>query len=131
VQHRVLVVDDDRNILQLFEKILSKGGYAVRTVQSGSEALKVLSREGLFDLLILDLCMPEPDGFDVLREVRFHYPGLRTLVVSGYLGGALLSASECLGATATLNKSKAPESLLLHVNHLLVGNRSDNYGPPN
>jgi CheY-like chemotaxis protein len=114
-------VDDDPSTLKLFSLILAKGGYSVRTAESGGDALQALSAEGKFDLLILDLCMPKPDGFEVLKQVKELYPGLRTLVISGYLSGALLPASECLGATATLNKTSAPELLLAQVNQLLLG----------
>ena len=116
---RVLVVDDDANVLKLFSRILSNGGYTVRFVASGGETLRALETDGPFDLLVLDLCMPKPDGLEVLRQVHAQYPGLRILVVSGYLEGALLPASEFLGATATLMKSQAPELLLSTVRNLL------------
>jgi DNA-binding NarL/FixJ family response regulator len=63
--------------------------------------------------------MPAPDGFDVLKQVRATQPGLRTLVISGFMGGALLAAAELLGATATLNKADAPRLLLSLVGQLL------------
>ena len=117
--NRILLVDDDPQILKLFSTILTRGGYSVLTGGSGDEALRVLGTEGPFDLMLLDLCMPKPDGFEVLKEVRNRYPGLPTLVISGYLGGALLTASECLGATATVNKKDAIRTLLPMVNRLL------------
>ena len=116
---RILLVDDDPQILKLFSKILTKGGYAVSTETSGDEAIKVLGTGGPFDLMVLDLCMPTPDGFEVLKEVRTRYPGLRTLVVSGFMGGALLAAANALGATATINKADAPRNLLEQVNRVL------------
>ena len=108
VERRVLVVDDDPNIRKLFSRILSRGGYAVHSVESGADALQALVTEAPFDLMVLDLCMPKPDGFEILKEVRLQYPGLRILVVSGFCEGALLPASTFLGATATLSKSEAP-----------------------
>lgn len=119
MDRRVLIVDDDANIRKLFTRILSKGGYAVRDVEAGDDAISVLTREGPFDLMVLDLCMPKPDGFEVLKEIRTKHPGQRILVVSGYMGGELLPASMFLGATAVLLKSDAPESLLSTVNTLL------------
>jgi CheY-like chemotaxis protein len=119
VAHRILVIDDDPQTLKLFARILTRGGYEVHTVESGQECLGLLDAAEPFDLLVLDLSMPAPDGFEVLKEVRAQHPGLRTLVVSGFMGGALLTASELLGATATLNKAEAPGLLLRLVNHLL------------
>lgn len=119
VAHRILVVDDDAQALKLFGRILTSGGYEVYTADSGKKCLDLLDTGEPFDLMVLDLCMPAPDGFDVLKKVRSAQPGLRTLVISGYLGGALLTASELLGATATLNKTDAPRQLLRVVNQLL------------
>lgn len=119
VPRRVLVVDDDLNILRLFSRILSRGGYEVRTEESSPNVIRILDREGPFDLVVLDLCMPKPDGFELLPEVRSRYPGLRILVTSGFFGGEFLPASELLGASATLRKSEAPRLLLSQVNQLL------------
>jgi len=115
----ILVVDDEAEILELFTRILKRGGvYSVTAVDSGGAAKKVL-KEQHFDLMILDLSMPRPDGLEVLKSVRAEMPGLRILVVSGYMGGALLQASEILGATRTLNKKDAPKRLLSTVATLL------------
>ena len=114
----ILVVDDDPQILKLFSRILTRGGYEVRTENSGKRAMKALE-ENPVDLMVLDLSMPEQDGFEILKKLRASRPGLRILVTSGCLGGALLKASEFLGATAVLNKADAPRELLSTVNHLL------------
>jgi CheY-like chemotaxis protein len=116
---RLLVVDDDPRILKLFSQILTNGGYEVRAESSSRKALEALDGANSFDLVVLDLSMPTPDGFDVLKSVRARRPGMRVLVVSGYLGGALLEAAELLGATASLNKTDAPKMLLPTVSQLL------------
>jgi CheY-like chemotaxis protein len=119
VTYRILVVDDDPQALKLLGRILTRGGYEVHTAGSGKKGLELLDTAEPFDLLVLDLSMPAPDGFEVLKEVRAARPGLRTLVISGFMGGALLTAAELMGATATLNKTDAPRLLLLMVNRLL------------
>jgi len=119
VGNRILVVDDDPQVLKLFTRILTRDGYEVHTVESGKQSLELLNKGERFDLMVLDLSMPAPDGFEVLKEVRAGQPGLRILVVSGFMGGALLTAAEILGATATLTKSDAPRLLLQMVNQLI------------
>jgi CheY-like chemotaxis protein len=114
----ILVADDNRQVLALFTLLLTNGGYSVSSVDSGSAAIKVLHDKSV-DLLILDLSMPQPDGFEVLKTLRAQMPGLRILVISGFMQGALLKASELLGATASLNKADAHEALLKTVNVLL------------
>jgi CheY-like chemotaxis protein len=115
---RILIADDEPQVLKLFTRLLTRGGYDVTAVQSGSDAEKVLEQEAI-DLLVLDLSMPEPDGFDMLKTLKRKRPGLRILVISGYLQGALLHAAEILGATASLDKRKAPQLLLKTVDSLL------------
>ena len=115
---RILIADDEPQILQLFQEILTSGGYTVTGVTSGKSIIETLDKDPV-DLLILDLSMPKPDGFEVLKSLREQRPGLRILVISGYMQGALLKASEFLGATASLSKTEAPRLLLETVNSLL------------
>ena len=115
---RILIADDTPQILKLFKRLLSKEGYSVTAVASGADALKIIDAEPV-DLLILDLEMPPPDGFELLRILREAHPGLRILAISGYLQGAMLKPSEFLGATATLNKVDASTSLVKTVKRLL------------
>jgi CheY-like chemotaxis protein len=119
MSHRILVVDDDPQILQLFRKILTRAGYSVTAEISGKRALQLLKNDEPVELLVLDLDMPEPDGFEILRAMRILRPELKIVVISGYLGGALLKTSELLGAATSLSKSDAPNELLDTVKALL------------
>jgi CheY-like chemotaxis protein len=102
----------------LLARILTAGGYAVQVATSGAEAMQVVRRDQV-DLLVLDLSMPEPDGFEILQMLRYTRPCLRILVVSGFIEGVLLRAAAMLGATATLNKVEAPERLMETVRNIL------------
>ena len=66
---RILVVDDDENILSLERTILEQKGFIVTTATGGAEALKLLGEED-FDLVLLDVMMPEIDGFTVCRRIK-------------------------------------------------------------
>jgi len=66
---RILVVDDDRDIVRLVRSYLEKAGYQVLTAYDGESALQVLRSEKP-QLLILDLMLPDRDGWDVARMVR-------------------------------------------------------------
>ena len=65
----ILVVDDEEDILQLLRYNLEKEGYAVRTASNGAQALEV-AEKGPLDLILLDVMMPEVDGFEVCRKLR-------------------------------------------------------------
>jgi DNA-binding NarL/FixJ family response regulator len=85
---------------------------------SGKQALAAI-REALFELVILDLEMPDVDGFEFLKVARADLPDLKILVVSGYLTGPMLEAAKLCGAAATLEKQSAPHSLLITVCEVL------------
>ena len=114
----ILLVDDDRQVIRFLKKALESAGYRVSATTSGKDALQAIA-DGRPDLLILDLNMPEPDGFDVLRVERAKFPYLRTIVISGYLEGALLEAAEIFGAVATLQKPVSPDALIAKVREVL------------
>ena len=66
---RILVVDDQADILELTALVLAGAGYAVDQASSGAEALERLSA-GSYDLVLLDINMPEMDGWETLRLIR-------------------------------------------------------------
>jgi two-component system response regulator VicR len=69
VKHKILVVDDEQSITDLLEYNLRQNGYQVVVARDGHEALR-LARAERPDLIVLDLMLPGPDGFDVCRELR-------------------------------------------------------------
>lgn len=66
---RILIVDDDPDTVDLIELTLRTAGYMLYSVYSASEAKKVLENER-FDLLLLDVMMPEISGFDLVRDLK-------------------------------------------------------------
>jgi DNA-binding response OmpR family regulator len=66
---RILLVDDEQSVQTLLTYPLRKDGYDVITASTGQEALERF-REGQFDLVVLDVMLPEVDGFDVCRQLR-------------------------------------------------------------
>jgi signal transduction histidine kinase len=80
---RILVVDDEPQIVRLCTQILTELGYAVQGVKSGLEALARLKAE-TFDLLVVDIKMPDVDGLVVLRQARDLDPNLTAVVITGF-----------------------------------------------
>ena len=66
---RVLVVDDEKPLRRLLRLYLSKEGFAVTEAEDGAEALSLLRRGGI-DLALVDVMLPEVDGFEVVRRIR-------------------------------------------------------------
>jgi DNA-binding response OmpR family regulator len=67
--HRILVIDDDRKLGRLIRDYLEPMGYAVTLATTGLEGLEV-ARAELFDAILLDVMLPQLDGFEVLKELR-------------------------------------------------------------
>ena len=66
---KILIVEDDRELRQLFSHVLTKNGYAVKGVSNGQEALAAMDAD-YFDLIISDIMMPVMDGYEFVRELR-------------------------------------------------------------
>lgn len=66
---KILIVEDDRELCQLFSHVLTKNGYTVRGVSNGREALEALDAD-YFDLIISDIMMPVMDGLELVRQLR-------------------------------------------------------------
>ncbi|GAG01675.1 unnamed protein product, partial [marine sediment metagenome] len=69
----VLVVDDDIRILRMLQRMLELEGYQVFTASDGEAALKVLFDEEIPDLVLLDVMMPDMDGYTVCQRIREFY----------------------------------------------------------
>lgn len=79
----VLVVDDEPDILRLCERILSGEGYIIYTASTGSQAIKI-ARETPFDVVLVDLKMPDKDGLTIFETIRQYNPDSVGLVITGY-----------------------------------------------
>ncbi len=79
-QHRVLIVDDEPDILDLLDYNLSKEGYRVKTASNGKKAVD-LAAKFLPDLILLDIMMPHQDGVETCRQIRENPDLYNTFIV--------------------------------------------------
>ncbi|MFH0790867.1 MAG: response regulator [Candidatus Omnitrophota bacterium] len=79
---RILVVDDESEIVDALKHFLSRKGYEVIGVFSGREALKILEREKI-GLILLDIMLPDLKGTEVARIIKDKYPFLKIFIISG------------------------------------------------
>ena len=66
---QILIVEDDKELSQLFQKVLEKNGYQVKSASDGALALEILDKEYI-DLIISDIMMPVMDGYELVSELR-------------------------------------------------------------
>ena len=117
---RILAVDDDENILNLERTILEQKGFDVTGATGGAEALKLLAEQP-FDLVLLDVMMPEVDGFTVCRKIK-EDPRLKDMPViflTSKGGGEALAEGFESGAVMYINKPFTANKLLTIVNTML------------
>lgn len=117
---RVLVVDDDPTILELVSTRLDLAGYVCRTARDGREAMSAL-REARPQAMILDINMPELDGFGVLRKMGLmgFLPGVPVMVLTARHEAYDVAAAIKLGARDYLAKPFNDQVLLQRVMRLL------------
>ena len=79
----ILVVDDESDVLNICEKVLVKAGYTVFTALDAARARRLFDDEK-FDLVILDIHMPDEDGISLLKHVHKLDPTLPAILITGY-----------------------------------------------
>ena len=102
----ILVIDDEALFAEYLVTLLQRSGFAAAAVQPGFGAIRRIAeahRQSAIRLLISDLFMPEPDGFEVLRFAQEHLPGIPVIGMSGK-NGVLLDAMRRLGACQVYRK---------------------------
>ncbi|MBP6471407.1 MAG: response regulator transcription factor [Chloroflexi bacterium] len=114
----ILIVDDEQNLRETLAVILRDEGYQVYSAAAPSEALTYL-RQRAFDIMFLDIRMPEKSGLDLLPEIRQLHPRMPILILTAY--ASLDSAIEAMrkGANDYLFKPINPIDILHRVNIFL------------
>lgn len=122
---RILVVDDDPHICRAIRAWLKRYGFRVSIADGGSDGLAALDNS-TFDLMIVDIFMPDMRGFESIRAFHDHAPTVPLIAISGYaFSGPESSATDFLqiavklGATRCLRKPFRPTTLLAVIDQCL------------
>jgi two-component system response regulator HydG len=121
MSHRanILIVDDERVVRLSHLRSLAAADYDAAAVGSGSEALHVMERES-FDVVFLDIRMPDIDGIAVLKTIKQRWPDSEVIMITGY--PTIDSAKEAvrLGAYHYLVKPVSPDDVVKAANDALL-----------
>ncbi len=118
---RILIVDDERDILEVLKDILEDAGHDVTIAENGQKALELASKEK-FDIILTDIIMPEKEGISMILELKAKNDELSIIAMSGggYAGPAFyLETAEGFGADRTLVKPITRAELLEAIDSLL------------
>lgn len=107
---RVLVVDDESVVIRSCDRILGGEGIEVEGAVTGEDGVKRAEGNG-FDLLLLDLKMPDTNGIEVLRRIKAVKPGLAVIIITGYPSVDTAVEAMKLGALDYVVKPFAPAEL--------------------
>ncbi len=108
--NKILVIDDEKVVGDSLRRTLHGEGYEIDTAESGQEGLRKARRES-FDLIIVDLKMPDIDGLDVIKRIKEEQPDVMMVMITGY--STVDSATEALktGAFDYLPKPFTPDEI--------------------
>ena len=115
---KILIVDDDRNLLELMRMRLESANYEVTTALDEEKA-KALTGDNSFDLAVIDLQLVHQDGISLMEELRFARPDMPVIILTAH--GSIESAVEAMrrGAYTYLTKPFDARELLLHIQRAL------------
>jgi two-component system NtrC family response regulator len=107
----ILIIDDDKSILNIFTRILQKQGYNTDTAETGQEALEKLQANS-YDLALVDVKLPDTNGTDLLARINQTHPNMIKIAITGF--PSLEDATKVIdrGAAAYLVKPVKPEELV-------------------
>ncbi len=120
--HRILVVDDEEIVIRSCLRALAGDDREIDAVQSGAEALRRID-EGRYDVVVLDIMMPNVDGLEVLQRAKEAHPDLEIIMVTGLSQIDTAVKSMKLGAFDYLSKPFDPDELRLVVERALERRR--------
>ncbi len=99
---RILIIDDDDQLLEILRKMLSQAGYEVLMASNGSDGIDLYRKEQP-DVVITDVIMPEKDGAEVIFELQKEFPDIKIIAMSG---GGEIKAEDYLESIASLSNVK-------------------------
>lgn len=131
VHKKILLVEDEDFIRELYTRQLTKAGFTVKSAANGQTGLEMLKNE-TFDLLLLDIMLPGINGLQLLREFKTQNPNSQmiTILLTNLGQESVIKEGFELGAQAYLIKaSYTPDQVVNEVKNALFGNQPP--APPN
>ncbi|HUU30029.1 MAG TPA: response regulator [archaeon] len=115
---KILLVDDDEQILDMLGAILEDEGFSIDKTFSGEGALKKVEKEK-YDLVISDVRMPGIDGFELLKQITDRFKDTRVIMMTGYTDDYDISDVLLLGAYDYITKPFDGSKVLISVQNAL------------
>jgi len=111
-KYSILLVENEKNLVECLELLLTIEGHSVTTAENGAEALTILKDRQNFDLLITDIWMPQMSGLQLVDELNRRKINMKVLGTSGYIDNETIAKLAESGCTNLLFKPFSTEMLL-------------------
>jgi DNA-binding NtrC family response regulator len=106
----ILIVDDERIVLDSCKRVLEADGYSVTLATSAEKALEAMSTDA-FSLILMDIKMPGRDGMSLMREVKEKWPEVPVIIMSGYVTNETVTQVSKTDAASFIAKPFTPDEL--------------------
>jgi len=116
---RILLVDDEEMILDVGRELLQALGYTVTTASNGQDALDIYQKESSYDLVVLDMIMPDMGGAEVYSRLKKLDPSVTVLLSSGYSPGHQMQEMMDLGCAGFIQKPFSAKALSHKIKDIL------------
>ena len=130
----ILIVDDEEVVRLSHSRSLADSNCQTRTAEDGHEALRVMEQQP-FDVVLLDLSMPDLDGMEVLRTIKQRWPDSEVVIITGYPSIETAKEAVRLGAHDYLAKPVGPDEVVKAATDAVIRKRwalrSDSQASPN
>lgn len=120
--YKILVIEDDKFFLDLYAKKFTENGFSVVSASNGKEAMLMISENFDIDLVIIDLLMPQMDGFEVLKQLKDYKrePRIIKMVLSNLYEDEDINHAFSLGCDDYIIKSSiTPDEMIARVRGVL------------
>ena len=120
---RVLIVEDEESLLKLETILLTVKGYEVSSASTGNDALEKLSGDETFDLILLDIMLPDIDGYEICRRIKDHprHVGTPVVMLTARKSAKDQELGTTCGADAYLTKPFKSAMIIEVIERLLSG----------
>ncbi len=119
---KILIVDDESIVRMSHSRLLRGGDCKVEAVWNGADALAEMERQA-YDLVLLDLRMPEMDGLTTLRAIKSRWPSAEVVIITGYPTVETAKEAIRLGAYDYLAKPVPPDEVIKVANGAIAQKR--------
>ena len=122
VKGSILIIDDEQEIRESLEQLLGVAGYRLTTAATAEEGLRRVE-EGVFDLVLLDISLPDRNGLEILKLIRRDTPDTGVIMITAYDSSQMAFQASKEGAESYITKPWDNDKLLLEIRNALDKSR--------